>query len=222
MAGPPHGQLVLEKGESLERATAALVLLHGRGAAAGDIFVDCAPLLEEPGFALLAPQAEGTAWYPNPFTAPLESNEPWLSAALEVVDGLLARIERTVPANRVVVLGFSQGACLALEYASRRARRYGAVVGLSGALIGPGDAARDHGGWLAGTPVFLGCSDQDPYVSALQVQASGEVLRELGGDVVVRLYPGMGHIVNADEIALVRGWMAALTGRDQVEEAASR
>jgi predicted esterase len=198
-----------------------MVLAHGRGATAQDILIGMGPLLEEPGFAFLAPQAEANAWYPNPFTAPLDSNEPWLSAALEVIDGLLARIERTVPADRVILLGFSQGACLMLEYAARRARRYGAVVGLSGALIGPPDTPRDTRGSLAGTPVFLGCGDQDPYVSTDQVRVAGVVLRRLWGQVAVSLYPGMGHVVSAEEIALTRQRMAALTRRN-VKEAASR
>jgi predicted esterase len=222
MAGAHHGQPVLEKGEPLERATAAMVLAHGRGATAKDILISCQPLLEEPGFAFLAPQAEANAWYPNPFTAPLDSNEPWLSAALDVIDGLLARIVGTVPANRVVLLGFSQGACLMLEYAARRCRRYGAVIGLSGALIGPPDTSRDYQGSLAGTPVFLGCGDQDQYVSTGQVKAAGAALRGLGGQVAVRLYPGMGHVVSADELAEVKERMAALTRRDDLGQTASR
>ena len=221
MAGPHQGQPVLERGEPLERATAAMVLVHGRGATAEDILIDCKPLLEEPGFAFLAPRAEGNSWYPNPFTAPLESNEPWLSAALEVVDGLLARIERTVPADRVILLGFSQGACLTLEYAARRPRRYGAVVGLSGALIGPVGVARDYPGSLAGTPVLLACGSRDPHVSTEQVEAAGAVLRRLEGEVAVRIYPGMEHVVSADEVALVEQRMAALTRRN-IGEAASR
>jgi phospholipase/carboxylesterase len=159
------GQPVLETGQPLEQATAAMVLLHGRGASAADIMT-VGEAVQQPGFAYLAPQAAGSAWYPNPFTAPLESNEPWLSSALETVERLLERVEERLPASQVILLGFSQGACLALEFAARHARRYGGVVGLSGALIGPDDAPRDYPGSLAGTPVLLGCSDADPYVSA--------------------------------------------------------
>src|SRR5205807_8594848 len=173
-----HGQRVLEAGEPLASARAAMILLHGRGATAEDILTIAAEV-QQPGFAYLAPQAAGSAWYPNPFTAPLESNEPWLSSALETVERLLERVEERLPASQVIVLGFSQGACLALEFAARHARRYGGVVGLSGALIGPDDAPRDYPGSLAGTPVLLGCSDADPYVSAGLVRESGEILRRL-------------------------------------------
>src|SRR2546425_6039980 len=137
MGDPHHGLPVLERGQAAERSSAAMLLLHGRGATAEDIFIDCAPLLDEPGFAFWAPEARGDVWYPNRYTEPTETNEPWLSSAIETVDGLFERLAATVPAERVMLLGFSQGACLALEYAIRRPRRYGAVVGLSGGLMGP-------------------------------------------------------------------------------------
>jgi predicted esterase len=215
------GQPVLETGQPLEQATAAMVLLHGRGASAADIMT-VGEAVEQPGFAYLAPQAAGSAWYPNPFTAPLESNEPWLSSALETVERLLERVEERLPASQVIVLGFSQGACLALEFAARHARRYGGVVGLSGALIGPDDAPRDYPGSLAGTPVLLGCSDADPYVSAGLVRESGEILRRLGGEVDVRIYPDLGHEVNDDEIDEVREMMSALVRRGQAGGRPSR
>ena len=178
--------------------------------------------LMHPGFAYLAPQAEGHAWYPYPFTAPLEANEPYLSAALGEIENLLARVEVTVPAERVILLGFSQGACLALEYAARNARRYGGLVGLSGGLIGPDDTPRDYPGSLAGTPVFLGCSDVDPHIPARRVLESAKVLETLGGKVTAKLYPGMGHEVNADELEHVRQMMAALPRRDEVGRSANR
>lgn len=215
------GQPVLETGQPLEQATAAMVLLHGRGASAADIMT-VGEAVQQPGFAYLAPQAAGSAWYPNPFTAPLESNEPWLSSALETVERLLERVEERLPASQVIVLGFSQGACLALEFAARHARRYGGVVGLSGALIGPDDAPRDYPGSLAGTPVLLGCSDADPYVSAGLVRESGEILRRLGGEVDVRIYPDLGHEVNDDEVDEVREMMSALVRRGQAGGRPSR
>jgi predicted esterase len=220
MGGPHHGLPVLERGQPLERASAAMLLLHGRGATAEDIFVDCAPLLDEPGFAFWAPEARGDVWYPNRYTEPPESNEPWLSSAIETVDGLFERLAATVPAERVVLLGFSQGACLALEYALRRPRCYGAVVALSGGLMGPPGERRTPGGSLHGTPVFVGCGDGDPHVSADQVRAAGDLLEQAGGEVDVHLYRGMAHIVSADEIAHVRRLMAALTRRDRVERPA--
>lgn len=163
-----------------------------------------------PGFAYLAPHAAGNAWYPNPFTAPLESNEPHLSSALEVLERLLERVEAHVPAERVVLLGFSQGACLTLEFAARHARRFGAVVGLSGGLIGPDDTPRDYPGDFAGTPVFLGCSDVDPHIPKDRVVASGEVFKRMGAALTLRLYPGMAHTVGEEEIEAVRKLLASV------------
>jgi phospholipase/carboxylesterase/glyoxalase family protein len=186
-----------------------MILLHGRGAAAEDVMTLAAEVTV-PGFAYLAPQAAGNAWYPNPFTAPLETNEPYFSSALELVENLLAGVEETIPAQRVILLGFSQGACLALEFAARHARRYGGVVGLSGGLIGPDGAPRDYPGDFAGTPAFLGCSDVDPHIRKDRVVEAGEVFKRMGAQVTVRLYPGMGHTVNQDEIDAVRKIVEAI------------
>lgn len=204
---PHRGQPILTAGESLDRARAAMLMVHGRGAGAVDILA----LTEEfaqPGFAYLAPQAAGNTWYPNRFIAPLATNEPWLSSALEFLGDVLKQIAAAgIPHEHTILLGFSQGACLALEFAGRNARRYGGVVGLSGALIGPDATPRDYEGSLAGTPVFLGCSDVDFHVPKERVEDTAEVMRKLGGDVTVRLYPKMGHTVNRDEIDFVRGMM---------------
>ena len=194
---------VLEAGEPLNKAHAAMILAHGRGATAEDIMTIAAEL-QHPGFAYLAPQAAGNAWYPNPFTAPLESNEPYLSSALEVLEGLLARVEASVPAERVILLGFSQGACLTLEFAARHARRYGGVVGFSGGLIGPDGTPRDYQGSFDGTPAFLGCSDIDPHIQKHRVIEAADVFKRMGADVTMRLYPGMGHTVNQDELEAAR------------------
>ncbi|HLZ23149.1 MAG TPA: phospholipase [Ktedonobacterales bacterium] len=207
----PHaGQPVLLAGEPLERAQAAMVLAHGRGAGARDILALTADL-DIPGFAYLAPQASGSSWYPYSFLAPFENNEPWLSSALTLVGATLAQVAAAgIPPERTVLLGFSQGACLLTEYAARNARRYGGIVGLSGGLIGPDGTPRDYPGSLAGTPVFLGCSDVDPHIPARRVEESAAVLRTLGADVTARLYPGMGHTVNDDELDAVRTIMRAL------------
>jgi phospholipase/carboxylesterase len=194
---------VLEAGEKLGQARAAMILAHGRGATAQDIMTIAAEVMH-PGFAYLAPQAAGNAWYPNPFTAPLESNEPYLSSALEVLENLLARVEETVPAERVILLGFSQGACLTLEFVARHARRYAGVVGLSGGLIGPDGTPRDYPGGFEGTPAFLGCSDVDPHIRKDRVAEAAGVFERMGAVVTMRLYPGMGHTVNKDEIESVR------------------
>jgi predicted esterase len=214
-AGGPHqGRPAATAGESLDRARAAMILLHGRGATAADILALAVELARDgsgAGFAFLAPQAAGNTWYANSFLAPLASNEPGLSSALAVVASLLDRLAGAgLPPERTLLLGFSQGACLALEFAARQARRYGGVAGLSGGLIGPEGTPRDYAGSLAGTPVFLGCSDADPHIPKGRVEHSAEVLRRLGGDVTMRLYPGLGHTVNADELAAVRRMMAPL------------
>src|ERR1700716_3859487 len=209
MAGPHQGQPVLSAGESLERARAAMILVHGRGASAADIMTVAAEVMY-PGVAYVAPQAAGNRWYPNPFTAPLESNEPYLSSALRVLETLLAKVEKTIPAQRVILLGFSQGACLALEFAVRHARRYGGVVGLSGGLIGPDGTPRDYPGSFEGTPVFLGCSDVDPHIRKDRVLEAAEVFKRMNASVTVRLYPGMGHTVNLEELAQVRSLVSAI------------
>jgi phospholipase/carboxylesterase len=208
--GPHQGQRVLAAGAPLERAQAAMIMVHGRGAAAQNI-LELSAELQQDSFAYLAPQAVGSTWYPYPFTAPLANNEPYLSSALAALSSLLARVQAAgIPPERTMLLGFSQGACLTLEFAARNARRYGGLVGLSGGLIGPDGTPRDYPGSLDGTPVFLGCSDVDPHIPAQRVEHSAQVLRRLGGDVTARLYPGMGHMVNEDELAFVRSMMAAL------------
>ena len=202
------GQPIRMAGEPISRARAAMLLLHGRGASAEDI-LSLADELAVPGFAYIAPQAADNTWYPNRFLAPLASNEPWLSSALAFVDDTLAQIVAAgIPPERTILLGFSQGACLALEYAARNARRYGGLMGLSGALIGPDGTPRDDAGSLAGTPVFLGCSDVDFHVPKERVEEAAGVLRSLGGDVTVRLYPNLDHTVNQDEIDFVREMLA--------------
>ena len=208
MSGPHEGQPILEAGEPLATARAAMILVHGRGASAADIMTLGAELMH-PGVAYRAPQAAGNAWYPNPFTAPMESNEPYLSSALEVLASLLAEIEKTVPADRIILLGFSQGACLTLEFAARHARRYGGVVGLSGGLIGPDGTPRDYSGTFDETPAFIGCSDVDPHIRKDRVLEAAEVYRRMGAKVTAKLYPGMGHTVNEDEIEAAREIVAA-------------
>ena len=195
---------MLTAGQPLERARAAMVLLHGRGGSAGDILT-LADELDHPDVAYLAPQAVDNSWYPFSFLAPVDQNEPYLSSALDLVASLVERVTSAgIPQERTILLGFSQGACLALEFAARHARRYGGLCGLSGGLIGPDGTPRDYQGTLTGTPVFLGCSDVDPHIPRARVVETADVLRRLGADVTMRLYPGMGHTVNQDEIDAVR------------------
>ncbi|HEV2108218.1 MAG TPA: alpha/beta fold hydrolase [Thermomicrobiales bacterium] len=207
----PHGdQPVVKAGVPVERATGAIVALHGRGSSAEDI-LGLAAALDPGGFAYLAPQAAGHTWYPNRFTAPRSSNEPFLSSALGAVAATVARATVAgIPHERIVLLGFSQGACLAIEYAARHARRWGGVIVLSGGLIGPPGTPRDYPGSFAGTPIFLGCSDVDAHIPVERVHESAEVVQRMGGDVDKRIYPGMGHTVNQDEVEAVRALLACI------------
>jgi phospholipase/carboxylesterase len=206
-ADPHAGQPVLADGAPLGAAAGAVVLFHGRNATASGM-IELARTFAPPSVALLAPEAAGHSWYPERFLAPLPQNEPWLSSALRRFDQLLDQIaEHDIPAERTLLLGFSQGACLALEYTARRPRRYGGVVGLTGALLGPIDAARDDAGTFDGTPVFLGTSDADLHVPEPFVRATADVFRRLGAGVTLRIYPGMGHTVNGDEVAAARSFV---------------
>jgi phospholipase/carboxylesterase len=206
---------VLWAGEPLASARAAMILLHGRGASAQDILLTAEPLAV-PGYAFAAPNARGGAWYPQPFTAPLEANEPWLGEALNTVGQLVREAAARVGPERVLLLGFSQGACLALEFVARNPRRHGGAVGWSGGLIGPDAAQAPRTGSLQETPVLLGCSDRDPYIPAERVRDAGRVLASMGARVDVQLYPGLGHAVNADEIRRVRELMATVVSTEEV------
>jgi phospholipase/carboxylesterase len=208
--GSHQGQPVLSAGDPINHAKAAMVMLHGRGASAESI-LELASELKQPGFVYLAPQAAGNTWYPNSFLAPISSNEPELSSGFVSIANVLAQLtEAAIPIERTMILGFSQGACLSLEFIARNARRYGGVVGLSGGLIGPDGTPRDYTGSLAGTPIFLGCSDIDPHIPKERVEFSAAILRQSGGDVTAKLYPKMAHTVNRDEIRFIRTMMAAL------------
>ena len=205
-----------QAGAPLEHAHMAVILVHGRGATAESMLSlaeELAPMSSESeahgeafkSIAFLAPQAPGHAWYPYSFLASIEQNEPHLSNALQTLDGLFEQLEQAgLPPERVMLLGFSQGACLSLEYAARHARRYAGVAGLSGGLIGPPGTPRDYPGSLDGTPVFLGCSDVDPHIPEERVYETAQVLERMGAQVTTRIYPGMGHTVNEGELVLVR------------------
>ncbi len=205
-----QGQPILTAGQPLDRAAAVMILVHGRGASAKDILT-LVPGLAQPDFAYLAPQAADNTWYPNRFLSPIDSNEPWLSSGLAAIADVLTRVaEARIPIEHTLLLGFSQGACLTLEFVARHARRYGGVVGLSGGLIGPDGMPRDYPGSLAGTPIFLGCSDVDPHIPQQRVYHTAEVLQRLDGNVTVRLYPNMDHTISATELRFVRDMMSSL------------
>ncbi|MCU0496070.1 MAG: alpha/beta hydrolase [Anaerolineae bacterium] len=197
---------VYQTGTKLQDAKSAMILIHGRGATAQSI-LELGNEWQTDRMALIAPQAAGGTWYPNRFIAPIESNEPALSSGLAKIATLLTEIHAAgIAPDQVILLGFSQGACLALEYAARNPQRYGGVIGLSGGLIGelgtPLRYAADAD--LQGTPVFLGCSDVDFHIPKERVEESAQVLQAMQAQVTMRLYPGMGHTVNQDEIAFVQ------------------
>jgi phospholipase/carboxylesterase len=203
-------QPIYTAGADLSQARAAMIMVHGRGATAESILALSSAELRHPDFSYLAPQAANNSWYPYSFLNPLPDNEPFLSSALEKLAGILAHLaDNGLPPERTLLLGFSQGACLVLEYAARHARRYGGVAGLSGGLIGPDNTPRNYAGTLDGTPVFLGCSDVDPHIPKGRVEETAAVLRRLGAGVTLRLYPGLGHTINQDEITFVQAMMAA-------------
>lgn len=206
--GPHQDAPLLDRGASLTDATVAMILLHGRGASAEGILT-LTQEFETSEVAYLAPQAAHRSWYPESFMAPIEDNEPELSSALQVVEETIDRIrDAGLNTERTLLLGFSQGACLALEYVARHPQRYGGVVGLSGGLIGPDGTKFDYEGTLDGTPVFLGCSDRDPYIPLERVEETAAVLRKMSATVTKKVYEGMGHTTNEDELRHIRALLS--------------
>jgi phospholipase/carboxylesterase len=202
----PHtGQRVMHAGAPLDTARAVMIMVHGRNAAPENI-LELTDVLDRPEFAYVGPAAAGGTWYPYSFMAPREQNEPGISSGLAVIESLVTTLlARGFAAERIMLLGFSQGACLTSEFSIRHPRRYGGVMALSGGLIGPpGTTWDDVTTSLDGTPVFLGCSDVDPHIPAERVRESEAVFRRLGAAVTRKLYPGMGHIVSGDEIENVQ------------------
>ena len=192
-----------------DTANVAVLTLHGRGDSARGILGLADPLGTD-GVLYAAPEAEGNAWYPQSCLQPLVRNEPYLSEALQAVGDALEELDKLgFAAENTVLLGFSQGACLALEFAARNARRYGGVVALSGGLIGPDETPRDYAGSLDGTPVFLGCSDIDAHIPEARVMESAGVMNKLSAEVEMRIYPGMGHTVNDEEIGVAKAIIEA-------------
>lgn len=208
--GPHDDQPVLWAGAALEKARAGAIFVHGRGADARDILGLAAEV--DPGaIAYAAPEAAGHTWYPFSFLSPIEHNEPGISSGLRVIGALVERFEAAGFApEKLLLVGFSQGACLALEYAARHARRYGGIAGLSGGVIGPPGTPRDYAGSFAGTPVFLGCSDVDPHIPKERVIETSQVMERMGATLTVRLYARMAHTVNIDELTSVREMLAGL------------
>lgn len=208
--GPHQGEGVLTTGKNLSRADTAMILIHGRGASAQGI-LHLAEQLDSPEMHYIAPMAANHTWYPWSFLKPIEMNQPGLSSALQVVHDLLAELEQKgIPRDRTILAGFSQGACIASEFAARHPMRYGGVVALSGGLIGEKLDKSLYEGSLEGTPVFIGCSDVDPHIPLSRVEESADVFEKLGADLDKRIYPGMGHTVNDDELDNIRSLISKL------------
>jgi len=213
MTAPHAGQPVMTRGRPLGEGTAVMIMVHGRNAGPQNI-LDLVGQLEHPEFTYLAPAAAGGTWYPFSFMAETEKNEPGITSGLGVVHGLIAAAaERGVPPERVMLLGFSQGACLACTAAYRRPARYGGVIAYSGGLIGPPGTVFRTTGSFGGTPVFFGCSDVDAHIPRDRVAESVAAFEQAGAAVTERIYPGMGHTINGDELRFTRELMAAVAGR---------
>jgi phospholipase/carboxylesterase len=197
-----HEKIVLTKGAALKDAKKALIMIHGRGAGAEDI-ISLVSYLNVDGYAILAPRATGNSWYPYSFLAPEKANEPWLGSAIQVIGDVVEDIVAAGIAERnIYLLGFSQGACLTLEYTARNAKRYGGVVAFTGGLIGETIRREKYVGDFAGTPVFIGTSDPDPHVPIHRVNESVSILREMNASVTEKVYLNMGHTINEEEIDL--------------------
>jgi predicted esterase len=202
--GPHRGQEIILQGAPLDEARTAVVMVHGRGATASGI-LDLAGLLQGDELVYLAPQAAGQTWYPYSFLEAREANEPGLSSAQAALAAIIERLGgHGFGLERVVLLGFSQGACLAADYATRNPARYGGVAGLSGGLIGDEVAPDDFDGSLDGTLVYLGCSDVDMHIPVERVHLTATIMEQLGARVTKDIFPGMGHTVNHEEIEQVQ------------------
>ncbi len=195
-----HTMQIKYDGVPLKNADKVLILIHGRGASAESI-LSLKENLELQHFALLAPQATNNTWYPYSFLAPAEQNEPWLTSAIELLKSVVDECTGAgIRLENIHLLGFSQGACLALEFAARTAARYGSVIAFTGGLIGEKINRNHYQGNFNGTPVFIGCSDRDMHVPVERVYASTNILTEMGAVVTEKIYAGMGHTINAEEI----------------------
>jgi phospholipase/carboxylesterase len=197
---PHKDEPIHHLGPALEAAAGAVIMLHGRGASADDI-LNLAQAMYHPKLAYLAPAAEGHSWYPNRFIAPRDQNEPWLTSALNKVESTVQlALDAGIPTDRIVVCGFSQGACLSTEFIAIHPARYAGLFAFTGGLIGPLGMPMNYSGDLQGTPAFLGCGDPDPHIPWMRVQESADVLEGMNAKVTLRRYPGRAHTVSADEV----------------------
>lgn len=195
-----HVKKVITAGTPLGQSKGVVIMLHGRGATAEDILT-LSDHLNVDGYTLLAPQATNYTWYPYSFMAPVSQNEPWLTSALENLTSIVGEINHAgIKDEQIIFAGFSQGACLTLEYITRHARRWGGAVAFTGGLIGDRIYHENYRGDFAGTPVFIGTSDPDPHVPVSRVEESTKIIRGLNAQITTKVYPNLGHTISSDEI----------------------
>jgi phospholipase/carboxylesterase len=223
MNSHPHRDSPVRRlGKPLAEASAAVILLHGRGGSAEDI-LSLAREFSLPQLVFLAPQAAGNSWYPNSFLAPIAQNEPWLTSALHKVETTVQMAnEAGIPSERIVIGGFSQGACLATEFVARHPKRYAGLIAFTGGLIGPPAADLTHPGDLARTPAFFGSGDPDPHVPWQRVEQSARILAEMGAAVIARRYANRAHTISSEEIELAKNLIRDAVGQDAIQDAILR
>jgi predicted esterase len=207
---PHHMADIMMTGSELEEAQSAIIMLHGRGSSAGDILT-LTSHFNINGAVFLAPEAYGNSWYPQWFMSKLEDNQPNLDSAIRLLKQLVGNLKSNgIPPERILLLGFSQGACLVSEFAVRNAQRYGGIVVLSGGLMGPEGTTWEGPGSLEGSPVYIGCSDVDPFIPLQRVLETGEIMQQSGGQVTLKIFRGMGHLVNQEELEAVSRMIRSL------------
>jgi phospholipase/carboxylesterase len=202
-----HAKNIITAGVALKNAAKVLLMLHGRGANAEDI-ISLSEYLKLRDTHIIAPQATNNAWYPYSFLSPRQQNEPWLSSALQVLKEILRDVMRAgFKSEQVFILGFSQGACLTLEFATQNAQPFGGIIAFTGGLIGNVLQDENYSGNFQKAKVFIGNSDRDPHVPVARSEESKKIMENLGAEVTLKIYPGMAHTVNDDELDWVNGNM---------------
>lgn len=196
-----HPYQISERGQPLQKASKALILIHGRGSTAVDILRLGAQLADEDTY-LAAPQAANGTWYPYSFMAEISENEPWLSSAIDIIKRLIDETAAHIPPDQIALAGFSQGACLSLEVAARFPKRYKAILAFTGGLIGKTISKDKYQGDFERCPIFIGTSDPDPHVPLIRCQESAQILEHLNAQVTLKVYPNLGHTINQAEIEI--------------------